>query len=71
MSPLFVVIKEILPKIDISGFDTNKEKWKELIDHYDQELSNEKKYFVLLTIILEELNEKKKAQEALKPPSGS
>jgi hypothetical protein len=28
-------MKEILPGIDISNINTNKEKWKEQIEHYD------------------------------------
>lgn len=41
VSPLFVLLKEILPKIDISGFEINKNKWKELVDYYDEELSKD------------------------------
>ena len=41
VAPLFGLLTQIMPKIDITGFETNKGKWKELIDHYDQELSND------------------------------
>jgi len=38
---LFVLLKEIFPKIDISGFEINKGKWKDLVDYYEEELSKE------------------------------
>ena len=39
VAPLFGLMKEVLPKIDISNLDTNKNKWKDLVDHYEEELS--------------------------------
>jgi len=45
VAPFFSLMKEILPKIDISNLEINKNKWKDLIEHYDEELAqaNEKK----------------------------
>jgi len=41
VSPLFGLLNQIMPKIDISGFETNKGKWKELVDSFEQELSKQ------------------------------
>jgi len=45
VSPLLVLMKEILPTIDVSNLETNKAKWKDSIEHYDKELAilNEQK----------------------------
>jgi len=54
VAPLFGLLTQIMPKVDISGFETNKGKWKELIDHFDQELKD--------------LNDKKNAEEKKETP---
>lgn len=38
VAPIFGLLKEILPKMDISNIEINKNIWKEQIDHYEQEL---------------------------------
>jgi hypothetical protein len=43
--PTFDILRQIIPKVDLSHFDANKAKWKEQIDYYDRELAalNDKK----------------------------
>jgi len=40
VAPLLILLKEILPPLDISNLETNKAKWKELIEQYDKDLAN-------------------------------
>jgi hypothetical protein len=35
------LMKEVMPGIDISNLESNKEKWKGLIEHYDKELGKD------------------------------
>jgi hypothetical protein len=63
VAPLFGLIKEVLPKVDLSNLETNKNKWKDLVDHYEEELSKINiVFFLILMLFLEVLNEKKKLE---------
>jgi hypothetical protein len=42
VAPLFVLLKDVLPGIDVSNMDRNKERWKEKVDHYEKELGKER-----------------------------
>lgn len=39
VAPFFGLLKGILPKIEISNIEINKNIWKDQIDHYENELS--------------------------------
>lgn len=46
VAPLFVLLKDVLPGIDISNLERNKDHWKDRIETYERELAelNAKKH---------------------------
>ena len=48
--PTYQLLKQVAPKVDLSNFEINKNNWKDMIDHYEIELS--KITFLLKSYIL-------------------
>jgi hypothetical protein len=63
VAPFFGLLKGILPKIDISNIEINKNIWKDQIDYYENELSKIAFLFIYFQAV--KLNEKKDTRKML------